>query len=167
MTHGEVILLRLLNRSDYYGYQLDRLIEENSMRRWADIGFSSIYNILNKMEKKGYVGSRFEKEYGSPRRKVYFITEEGRRELSGEVRRMIREPAETHDDFTVGIVISDVLSEDDFADCLADYRKLLVNRLDFLEKKLPRVVREKEHVMLAFDRVKHLTEAEIRWIDSL
>lgn len=167
MTHGEVILLRLLNRSDYYGYQLDRIIEENSIRRWADIGFSSIYNILNKMEKKGYVGSRFEKEYGSPRRKVYFITEEGRIELSGEVKRMLREPAELHDDFTVGIVVSDVLNEDDFARCLADYRKHLSSRLEFLEKKLPRAVREKEHVMLAFDRVRHLTEAEIRWIDSL
>jgi hypothetical protein len=80
---------------------------------------------------------------------------------------MPREPAELHDDFTVGLVVSDILNEDDFARCLADYRNHLSSRLEFLEKKLPEAVREKEHVMLAFDRVKHLIEAEIRWIDNL
>lgn len=167
MTHGETILLRLLSRSDYYGYQLDKIIEDHHMRQWAGIGFSSIYNLLNKLEKKGLVTSHFEKEHGSPRRKVYSITLEGRGELKKEVIRMLKKPAETHDDFTVGVVVSDVLGEAEFAKSMAAHRKYLEQKLQALETRMPETVRQKERVMLAFDRVKHLLEAEIRWIDSL
>jgi len=167
MTHGEIILLRLLNRSDYYGYQLDRIIEDHHMRQWAGIGFSSIYNLLNKLEKKGLVVSHFEKEHGSPRRKVYSITGEGQGELKKEVKKMLKEPAEIHDDFTVGMVVSDVLSDDEFTRSMADYREHLMKKIQILERKMPESVRQKERVMLAFDRVKHLLDAEIRWIESL
>ena len=167
MTHGEIIILRLLKTRSYYGYQLDTIIEENRMREWADIGFSSIYSMLNKLEKKGYVQSHFEKVHGSPKRKVYEPTEKGLEELRNDVIRMLKTPQERHDDFTVAMVVSDILSETDFEGCLREYKEHLVRQLSELEYRLPESARNKEQVALAIDRLNHLVKAELRWIKEL
>lgn len=164
MTQGEVILLRLLSRRGYYGYELDKLIEDNQMRRWADIGFSSIYNLLLRLEKKELVTSRYEKVHGSPRRKIYEITEAGRKALLEEVRRLLKKPADIHDDFTVGMVVSDVLGEEEFDACLREYRDFLMKKREFYKNEMPESVKEKPRVKLAFERVRRLLEAEIKWL---
>lgn len=166
MTQGEVIILRLLDRRSYYGYELDKIIEDNQMRRWADIGFSSIYNLLGRLEKKELVTSRFEKVHGSPKRKVYEITETGRNQLREVVRRMLETPEEVHDDFTVGLVVSDVLDEEDFRRSLDEYRKFLTAKRELYDKSLPESARKKPRVVLAFERLRHVLDAEIRWIDE-
>ena len=167
MTHGEVILLRLLVPRDYYAYELNRIIDENSMRRWADIGFSSIYHLLNKMEAKELVDSRLQKHPGAPERKVYSITEKGKEELHGEVKRMISAPRPVHDDVTVALVVSDILSDGEKKEALASYNLKLHEQLRVIEEDMPEPVQQKAWVMQAFDRVKQVTEAEIRWIKTL
>ena len=167
MTQSEVIILRLLTTKDRYGYELDRLIEENKMRQWANIGFSSIYHVLNKMEKKNLLSSYYVKEQGTPKRKVYRISEEGRAALRKEVMRMLSSPAEHQDDFTVGLVTSDVLSDDEFRECLSAYREQLTRRLDFYHREIPRRTREKERVALALQRHAVLIEAEIEWLEGV
>jgi DNA-binding PadR family transcriptional regulator len=166
MTQGEIIILRLLDRRSYYGYELDKIIEENHMRRWADIGFSSIYNLLGRLEKKGFVTARFEKVHGSPKRKVYEITETGRAALRKEVTRMLEQPADVHDDFTVGVVVSDVLADEDFRRALRGYRNHLEARKEFIETSMPDPVKQKPRVLLAFERLRRMLDAEIRWIDE-
>lgn len=166
MTHGEIIILRLLKTRSYYGYQLDTIIEENRMREWADIGFSSIYSMLNKLEKKGFVQSHYEKVYGSPKRKVYEPTEKGLKELRKDVVRMFTEPKERHDDFTVAMVVSDILSDKEFGKCLEGYREYLEGQLTTLESKLPESAKNKERIVLALDRLRRLVRAELRWIEE-
>jgi DNA-binding PadR family transcriptional regulator len=166
MTHGETILLRLLARRDMHGYELDHIIEENRMRQWADIGFSSIYNILNKLERKGLVESYYVKGAGAPRRKVYRITSNGRRALREAVLKMLAQPAQVHDDFAVGLVTSDVLSDEEFRSCLKAYRVRLIERKHLFEHEIPERSREKERVALAIERVGYLLDAEIRWLDK-
>lgn len=167
MTHGEIIILRLLKTRSYYGYQLDTIIEENRMREWADIGFSSIYSMLNKLEKKGYVQSHFEKVHGSPKRKVYDITKKGLQELRKDVIRMLKTPRERHDDFTVAMVVSDILSKNHFEGCLREYKEHLARQLSEFASRLPESARNKEQVALAIDRLNHLVTAELRWIEEL
>lgn len=167
MTHSEVIILRLLTTKDRYGYELDRLIEENKMRQWANIGFSSIYHVLNKMEKHSLLSSYSVKEEGSPKRKVYRISDGGRAALKEEVIRMLSSPIEHQDDFTVGLVTSDVLNEDEFRQCLSAYRDYLSKRLEFYQQEIPKRTREKERVALALQRHAALVEAEMRWLESV
>jgi hypothetical protein len=33
-----------------HGFQIERFFEEGNMRYWTEIGFSSVYRILNKLE---------------------------------------------------------------------------------------------------------------------
>ena len=89
MTQIEVILLSLLCDKDYYGYEFESVIEQRNMRGWTNIGFSSIYNSLNKLEKNGHIFSRYEKEYGSPKRKVYSIKDETRVSVKEQIIKMM------------------------------------------------------------------------------
>ena len=165
MTHSEIIILRLLASKDRYGYELDRLIEENRMRSWADIGFSSIYHVLNKLEGKSLLSSYSVKEPGSPKRKMYSISEQGKTTLREEVLRMLETPADFHDDFTVGLVSSDILGEGEFFHYLRGYRSHLEEKKRFYRQEIPQESRRKRRVAMAIDRFTKLIEAEIEWID--
>lgn len=166
MTHGETILLRLLARKDMYGYELNHIIDENRMRQWADIGFSSIYNSLNKLERHGYVGAYRAAESGGPARKVYRITDAGREALHEAVVVMLKEPRKVHDDFGVALVCSDVLSDDEFRDSLKAYRSQLVEKRRMYEQEMPETSTRKDRVARAIDRARRLLDAEIGWLDA-
>ena len=57
MTNKELAILGLVAEGPGYGYQIEQVIEERGMRNWTEIGFSSIYYILNKLEKEGWLTS--------------------------------------------------------------------------------------------------------------
>lgn len=166
MTHGEVILLRLLTGKDRYGYELDQIVDENRMRQWADIGFSSIYNILNKLERKSLVSSYSVKEHGSPKRKVYKISEKGTYALREEVIRMLTKPEEKNNDFAVGLVTSDILSDKEFTQCMTEYRAYLQKRKTFYRQEIPQTSKRKKGVALALERFTRLIDAELKWLDE-
>ena len=165
MTHSEVIILRLLYYTDRYGYELDKIIEENRMRSWADIAFSSIYNVLNKLEGKRLLDSYTVKEPGSPKRKVYTIREEGKEALHGEVLRMLSAPGQGGGDFTVGLVTSDILEEGEFNHALATYRDHLAAQRKFYRESIPGESARKRRVAMAIERFTVLIDAEIAWLD--
>lgn len=167
MTHGELLILRLLSSADYYGYELDRIIDENHMRAWADIGFSSIYALLGRLEKQGYVEARFEKEHGSPRRKVYSITETGRAGARSSTAEMLSAPGEPRDDFTVALVTADLLGEDERRECLDSCRRELERRIELFRGAVPAAVRSKPWVMRAMDRRLRLMQADLAWLNEL
>lgn len=77
----EASILGLLYEEPQYGYQLEKTIEGWGMRNWTQIGFSSIYYILKKLEKKELVESRLENVEGKPSRKVFTITDLGRKTM--------------------------------------------------------------------------------------
>ena len=78
MTNPELAVLSLIAEAPKYGYEIEQIIEQRGMREWTEIGFSSIYYLLKKLEKSGLVTSQIEKVDGpGPARKVYRITAEG------------------------------------------------------------------------------------------
>ena len=74
-----MLLLRLLEERDRYGYQM---IEE--LRRRSDHTFDlkagTLYPLLHGLEEKGWITS-YQGEGGGRTRKYYHLTEKGRREL--------------------------------------------------------------------------------------
>jgi len=80
MTNAELAILSLIIEQPRHGYNLEQVIEERGMRNWTEIGFSSIYYILRKLEKAGLIESHTEPSEGKgPGRKVYQVTSAGRK----------------------------------------------------------------------------------------
>lgn len=78
MTNAELAILGLIFENPRHGYEIEQTIEERSMRNWTEVGFSSIYYILNKLEERGLISSRKEPAPGrGPARKVYTVTSQG------------------------------------------------------------------------------------------
>ena len=57
MTDTEFAILGLVHEEERHGYQIEAVIEERGMREWTAVGFSSIYYLLKKLEKKAFISS--------------------------------------------------------------------------------------------------------------
>jgi DNA-binding PadR family transcriptional regulator len=74
----DVIILQFLNTEPMHGYQIITKIRKNF---GVYFGPSTIYPLLNTLEKKGYVDSEWNMNYERPR-KVYKLTRNGQNMLS-------------------------------------------------------------------------------------
>ena len=81
MTNAELAVLSLVAERPRHGYEIDQVIKERGMRDWTEVGFSSIYYLLKKLERDGQIEGRLEETQRGPARKVYHITEAGRAAL--------------------------------------------------------------------------------------
>jgi PadR family transcriptional regulator PadR len=81
-----VVILKLLSDIDkpMYGYQIIRHLEERS-DGYFQFKEGLVYPRLHQMEREGLLRSEWQGEPGTRRRKVYTITEAGRRRLKEEL----------------------------------------------------------------------------------
>lgn len=77
LKHG---LLGLLNYGEMTGYELTKTFEDSLCFFWQ-AQMSQIYRELNAMEKSGWLVSRAVIQTDKPNKRVYSITEEGRKQL--------------------------------------------------------------------------------------
>ncbi|HCD19106.1 PadR family transcriptional regulator [Macrococcoides caseolyticum] len=72
-------ILGLISQGETYGYEILEKLKEND---FPEISDGSIYPVLLRLDKKGYVSTRMIKsDTGGPKRKYYSITDEGLEEL--------------------------------------------------------------------------------------
>lgn len=168
MTIIEIILLCLIQDKDYYGYEIEEVIDKRNMRMWANIGFSSIYNSLNKLEKNGYIGSRLEKKYGSPRRKVYFSKEQSEAVVKKEISELIAESKNDSSNFDVGMAFSYVLTKEQFLEALLEHKENLIKRKELLEHRysIHPTAKQRPHIRALFERPLLFIDTEYEWLEE-
>lgn len=72
----EFLILSIVDTADSYGYEISQTI-----KLVAEIKESTLYPILKKLEKSGYL-TTYTEEYQGRKRKYYSITEDGRKQLN-------------------------------------------------------------------------------------
>lgn len=87
MNRYDLALLGFISEEDRCGYDIITAIRERDMERWAKISVSTIYNRLSRLEAKGYIVGRSERDGNRPERITYSITDEGRALLGKQVIR--------------------------------------------------------------------------------
>lgn len=169
MTQIEIVLLGLLYEKDRYGYEIEAVIEERKMRNWTKIGFSSIYNSLNNLEKKGWIGWRNEAEYGSPARKVYYVNEPFRETVLENIKTTLHSPQRLYSEFSIGLAFSNLLTKEETYNCLVKYRESLENRRLTILKSYEEQpsVHNNIPIKALFTHPLKLIEAEIEWLNDL
>ena len=65
LTPAELTLLGLLVEQPRHGYELEAVITARGMGNWTEIGFSSIYFLLDKLHNRGMIA---EIQQEAPRR---------------------------------------------------------------------------------------------------
>ena len=79
------VLLGLLMKKSMTGYDLKKAFSI-SFSFFSGLSYGSIYPALKKMEKQGMISKRLEIQDGAPNRKVYTITETGKRAFLDALR---------------------------------------------------------------------------------
>ena len=137
LSHVEALLLSLVAEKPSYAYELEKEIEWRQMRRWVKIGVASIYQVLRRLERKGLVTSKKEREGNLPERSRYFLTERGREELVATAKELLSRLEWYYLDLNLGLECSHVLTPEEIAACLK-------RRLKAVESNLKRLDRDKE-----------------------
>jgi len=164
----EAAILGLLYEEPQYGYQLEKTIEGWGMRNWTQIGFSSIYYVLKKLEKKVLVKSRLEKVEGKPSRKVFTITELGRHTMKEKVRDLLSWNKKLISPFDLGIAYLNCLEPQEVIECLENYTESAKGRINFLESsvKMQEELGAPYYVVALFSRPLEHLKTEIKWVEQ-
>ena len=164
----EAAILGLLCEGPRYGYELEKVIEERGMRVWTEIGFSSIYYVLNKLESKGYIRSTVKEVEGKPSRRVYTVTDKGIEAMKEKVKRVLSLNKKTVSPFDLGIAYHHLLELKEVLECLRLYLESLDERKCTLECSIHE--KEKEgatyRVIALFSRPLAHVNAERLWVEQ-
>lgn len=76
-----MLVMRVLEGQDMYGYQIIRELERQSEEVFR-LNEGTLYPILHALEKEGCLTARWEERDTARRRKYYHLTDKGRRELA-------------------------------------------------------------------------------------
>lgn len=120
LSNTELIVLKLVNEKPAYAYEIEKQIEARKMRHWVKIGIASIYQVLERLYQKGYVGFDIEREGKAPERKRYYINEAGRSELKAAVKNLLIQMEWYYLDLNVAIEGSDILEFGELKECLTE-----------------------------------------------
>ncbi len=161
LTDAELIVLGLVAEMPRHGYELEQVIEQRGMREWTQIGFSSIYFVLGKLEKSGPITA--EKPRGSKARKVFSVTGAGYGALADQSLAALAQLKPHHSSVLLGIAHWPFLRSDEAVSALrargetAASEMARLENIQFAQQPLP------DFVEALFDYSLSQLKAEADW----
>lgn len=131
MTNAELVVLGLLAEQERYAYEIAEQIRIRAVRIWARVGFSSIYHALGSLERKGLVTASTQDSPVGPDRKVFSITDDGRRQLAIGALARLEQRLSLPSSFYVGLSLIPHLERGAVLDALRRHQEeLAVSRTE-------------------------------------
>lgn len=165
MTNAEMAILSLVAEQARHGYEIEQVIEARGMREWTEVGFSSIYYLLNKLEKKGLIEAHLEQSSGpGPARKVYQATAVGRQGLREAVLEALSAPQRCYLPIQLGLANLPSLAPAEALAALRQYQDRLAEGLEQLRARQESQRPLPYFVEAMFEHSLALIQAELMWI---
>ena len=167
MTSAEFAILSLIAESPRHGYEIEHIIEERGMREWTEVGFSSIYYLLKKLEQKNLITSRTEISAGrGPARKVYRITVKGENTCHDATLETLETPHRCYPPLQLGLANLPSVPASVALDALKKHHIGLIERLIHIQTRRKAQQPLPFFVEAMFDHSLTMVEAEKRWIEK-
>ncbi len=80
---AELLILSLIEARPRHGYEISKLIETRSHGALS-FNVASLYPLLYRLEKRGWIEGRWVEKAGQRRRRYYKLTKEGRKVLASQ-----------------------------------------------------------------------------------
>src|SRR5258705_3310902 len=80
---AELLILSLIEKRDRHGYEMSKLIESRSDGALR-FNVASLYPLLYRLEKRGWIQGRWVEKAGQRRRRYYQLTPGGRKVLAAQ-----------------------------------------------------------------------------------
>ena len=162
LTDSELLLLGLVAEMPRHAYELEQVIEQRGMREWTQIGFSSIYFVLGKLEEKGLIAG--ETPVSAKARKRYRMTKTGEKALAHQTLAALKAVRPTYPSLLMGMMHWPVLTRKEALDALQARKEAVAGELarlaniHFEQQPLP------DHVDAMFEYSIGQLKAEAEWI---
>jgi DNA-binding PadR family transcriptional regulator len=165
MTNAELGILSLLAEAPRHGYEIEQTIESRGMREWTEIGFSSIYYLLNKLEAAGKIKSKHAASEGKgPGKRVFTITGAGKKSLHSGVLEALSVPGRCHLPIQIGLANLPILPKGEAREALKSYGGELERRRADLQATWDRQKPLPYFVEAMFEHSIALIHAEQEWV---
>lgn len=166
LTDAELLLLGLVAEMPRYGYELGRVIEQRCMRQWTQVGFSSIYFVLGKLQELRLVKAKKPggANAGTKARKVYSVTPAGRRALTVQTLAALRDVQPAYSSVLLGMINWPALKRERALEALEARNKAIESELARLgaiqveQQPLP------DYVEALFEYSLDQLRAEAEWV---
>ena len=166
MTNAELAILGLVVQQPRHGYEIEQVIEERGMRDWTEIGFSSIYYLLKKLEREGLVQARLEEAERGPARRIYSATPAGEEALRAGVLDALSVPRPCSSPLLLGMSHLPGIPPAEALAALRQYRAALASRLVYVQQRRASQQPLPYFVDAMFDHSITLIEAELVWLEK-
>ncbi|MCK5132107.1 MAG: PadR family transcriptional regulator [Candidatus Sabulitectum sp.] len=166
MTNAELAILSLITEQPRHGYEMDQLIRIRGMREWTEIGFSSIYYLLKKLEREGLIKGQLEETESGPARKVYSATKDGEEALCTGVLYALSTPHHRYPPLQLGLANLPLIPSAEALDALRQYRDSLSDRSVHLQSRWEEQRPLPYFVDAMFDHSATMIEAELVWVEG-
>jgi DNA-binding PadR family transcriptional regulator len=110
LSEKEFILLGLITEEPSHAYGMETKIRDRRMHVWTEIGFSSIYRVLDKLEKRALIRAHLVHEGRGATRKVHVVTPEGERAFAAGIEARLVAPCHPKDPAAVAFMYARTLS---------------------------------------------------------
>jgi len=164
MTNAELAILSLIAEQPRHGYEIEQVIEERGMREWTEIGFSSIYYLLKKLEREELIEGQLEEAKRGSARKVYRPTPAGREALRAGVLDALSVPRRCYSPLQLGLADLPAIPPAEALAALGQYRDALVTRLEYVQAQWESQRPLPYFVEAMFDHSATMIRAELGWV---
>ncbi|KAA3644942.1 MAG: PadR family transcriptional regulator [Chloroflexi bacterium] len=164
LSERELLILGLVAEMPRHGYELEQVIEERGMREWTQIGFSSIYYALGKLEERGLISA--DVPANAKAKKSYHLTDKGKAALVEQTLATLVSVQPTYHPLLLGMIHWSVLSRDQALDALQTRKDVVAEELQriesiqFEQQPLP------DYVDAIFEFSIGQLQAEAEWLDK-
>jgi DNA-binding PadR family transcriptional regulator len=167
-TNAEMAVLLLLAEQPMHGYQIEQTIEARGMREWTEIGFSSIYYLLDKLRSRGCVKSRIEPAAGKgPARQVFSLTPAGSEVFHQSALNALASPSRTFSNFQIGLASLPMFEKKEVLASLRCYYSMLGKKYEELaEKSANSAVNLPWNIAALFDLDLAQLRCELNWLNE-
>ena len=167
MTDAELTILSLLAEAPRYGHEIQRLIEERGLREWVSVGFSSVFYILNKLEKQQMISSELRPAKNNTPRKYYQLTEAGQGILQTRIADLLRAPRAFGSGFELGLANLHILKPIQVYRTLTHHYRDLQYQYDAVKRSWEQQNKDNElehHIRALYTHSIAIMEADLRWL---
>jgi len=161
-TAAEQVVLGLIAECPRHGYELDRVIEERGIRAWTDVAFSSVYYLLGRLERAGWIQPATGSDRGG-RRRTLEVTSAGLGVARDATRAALRDAPAPHPAVLVGIANLPLLDATEALEALRQRAARLSEEFDRLRLHPRRQIPAPPYVDSIFDYGISALHAELDW----
>ncbi len=163
-------ILYYLNIKRTHGYEIQKFLQMQGTEQWGKIQSGSIYYALTKLEKERCIEVYKEERVGARIRKIYQITEHGKKELQKEMAEELARPISSVGSFKfITDPMLSSLSKEDSIQIIKKHIQSLEEQKDYWRKwKEIKVTNDSlELTKLSFQMTINSLEDQIKWHQEL